>query len=77
MTPGGGLGWGARHLGVVLAQLILVLLGSSDALGGPCSSPQGLPERVLARLPLYDAERGGTDGAIQSFTEGDPGLEPA
>ena len=73
MTRGRGLSRGARPLLAVLAQLLLAIFGSSGALAGPCSSHQGSPERVLARLPLLDAERGGTDDAIQNFTEGDPG----
>jgi hypothetical protein len=51
----------------------LLLLGGAQARADLCASGDAAPEQVLARLPLYDAGGAGSDGAIQSFTEGDPG----
>ncbi len=57
----------------VLLALALLLSGGAEVRAGACPSSDGPPDQVLARLPLYDAGRTGPAGAIQSFTEGDPG----
>ena len=64
---------GGRHHLAALVQVVLLLLGGAGAEARPCPSPGSPPQQVLARLPLYDAERGDADGVVQSFSEGDPG----
>jgi hypothetical protein len=64
---GGAFPWAA------LGALVLLVLGSADVSASSCPNRQSSPDQVQARLSLYDAERDGPDGAIQSFAEGDPG----
>jgi hypothetical protein len=61
----------ARAWSALLSALLL--LGAAEARAEVCAGGEGPLDQVLARLPLYDPGGGRTDGAIQSFTEGDPG----
>ena len=68
---GGGPG-GAFYL-AMLVVLVLVVHGSTVVWASSCPNRQSSPDQVQARLSLYDADRDGQDGGIQSFAEGDPG----
>ncbi len=77
MRPGHGA-WRRRRPGAAqwlpaLVPFALLLLAGAGAQAAVCASGAGSPDQVLARLPLYDAGGADPDGAIQSFTEGDPG----
>ena len=82
MNPGHGARQGRRRgaahwlwgfLPLALLLLALVLLGGAGARADVCASSSGPSDQVLARLPLLDPGGADPDGAIQSFTEGDPG----
>jgi hypothetical protein len=68
---GGGL-TGPFRLAMLVA-LVMVVHGTSVVWASSCPNRQSSPDQVQARLSLYDAERDGPDGGIQSFAEGDPG----